>query len=145
METALLRVTNDILMTLVISLFSFFWTSIQLIVKLGWTDTGTGLTEVKLLFTGSHLTYQTGSFLTRSSTALMSIGVPQGSVLGPVLFGLFYSQFHLCPTIVRPMTPHCMSRLSLKIVTIWILCTAASLALRTGWFPTSCSWTQIRL
>lgn len=45
-----------------------------------------------------------------------------------------YSPFHPV-RVVTPMTPSCMSHLALKIVTIWIPCTAA----RPGWLPTSCN------
>lgn len=88
-----------------------------------------------------------------SSTALMSCGSHRAQSLAlfslvcvrcPLPRAMLFTISPLCRISVKPMSPSCMSRLALKIITIWILCTAALLPLRTGWLPTSDSWTQIR-
>lgn len=101
-ETALLRVHNDILIALdsgyeVILLlidFSSAFDTIDHQILLNRLHSKFGITGPALAWFESYLSHRTQSVIvnnTKSSPSVLQYGVPQGSVLGPLLFTLYAS------------------------------------------------------
>lgn len=129
-ESALLRLTKDILMSV-----DSGNQTIVILLDLGhrWShdftkqthESGSALTWFASYVSNREFKVTTDTF--SSSAVLMSCGVPQGSVLGPVVFSLYLWPLGHFPPTVTLMTLSCFSHLALKITTVWILCCLAAI------------------